>query len=92
MGRKKLSVLLVAAALAAVGLAFAPAAFRGAQQSDRVTVEELKALVAEKKAIILDVRLQADTKIKGAVHIPLGEVEARAEELPRDKEIVTYCA
>ena len=64
-----------------------------AQASDRITIEELKALVATKMPVlILDVRNEIDTKIKGAVHIPLGEVEARAAELPREREIVTYCA
>ena len=43
---------------------------------------------------LLDVReayeLEAGT-IGGAQHIPLGEVEARADELPRDRPVVVYC-
>jgi rhodanese-related sulfurtransferase len=45
--------------------------------------------------VIVDVR-DADSfrqeHIAGAVNIPLDEVSARGEELPRDKRVVTYCA
>jgi rhodanese-related sulfurtransferase len=59
---------------------------------DRVTVEELKTLLAAGKVFVLDVRYQIDRKVKGSTHVPLGEVEARLAELPRDREIVTYCS
>jgi hypothetical protein len=85
--------LLVAATVVLGALLAAPLLLKGVQQSDRITVEELKTLVAEKKPVlILDVRGHVETKIKGAAHIPLDEVEARAGELPREREIVTYCA
>jgi hypothetical protein len=72
----------------------------GAQQSppqpqppaDRVTLEEFKALRAAGKVFVLDVRYGIATKIKGATHIPLGDLETRLAELPRDREIVTYCS
>ncbi len=61
--------------------------------ADRISVEDFKVLLASNKPIIvLDVRGGGDTKIKGARHIPLGELEKRLGELPRDREIVTYCA
>ena len=60
--------------------------------ADRVTLEEFKALRAAGKVFVLDVRYQIDKKIKGAEHIPLGDVEARLADLPRDREIVTYCS
>ncbi len=45
-------------------------------------------------AAILDVR-QVDEyaagHIEGAVHMPLGELPSRVEELPRDRPLVTYC-
>jgi hypothetical protein len=92
MRHRKLPLLL-AAAVVLGGLLAAPLAPKGVQQSDRITVDELKALVAEgKPVVILDVRGHVDTKIKGATHIPLDQVEARASELPHDREIVTYCA
>ena len=60
---------------------------------DRVTVEELKSLLAgERPALVLDVRYGIETKIKSALHVQLDQVGARAAELPRDREIVTYCS
>jgi rhodanese-related sulfurtransferase len=60
---------------------------------DRVSLEELKAMLAAKKPVlILDVRFGVDRKIKGATHIPLDYLESRLSEIPRDREIVTYCS
>ena len=59
---------------------------------DRVTLEEFKALRAEGKILVLDVRVGAATKIKGATYLPLDQLESRLGELPRDREIVTYCS
>ena len=94
-GRPSLNLLL---ALAIFGsfLVLAPSssAQGGAQSSaDRITVDDLKALVADgKPVLILDVRGEIDSKIKGARHIPLNELESRIGEIPPDLEIVTYCA
>lgn len=67
-----------------------------AQESDdvgRITVDELKALLADGKPVtVIDVRNDIDKKIKGAVNVPLDQTEARLAEIPRDREIVTYCA
>ncbi len=60
--------------------------------TDRITLEEFKSLRAAGKVFVLDVRYQIDRKIKGALHVPLGDLEARLAELPRDREIVTYCS
>ncbi|HEX2271927.1 MAG TPA: rhodanese-like domain-containing protein [Pyrinomonadaceae bacterium] len=62
---------------------------------DRVTTAELEKLLKEGKAVVVDVRNKAMYDvghIRGAKLIPLGEVGARADELPRDKMIVTYCS
>ena len=59
---------------------------------DRVTLEEFKALRAQGKILVLDVRIGATTKIKGATYLPLDQLESRLGELPRDREIVTYCS
>ncbi len=64
-----------------------------AQGDGRVTVEEFKQLVARNGVVVLDVRNgEIDRKIKGALHMPYNDIERRAGELPRDREIVTYCA
>ncbi|MBI3651202.1 MAG: hypothetical protein HY231_09175 [Acidobacteria bacterium] len=65
------------------------------EEVERVSVDELILLMAKKKPIvIIDVRGKGgySEKIKGAVQIPLDEIEARMKEIPRDKEIITYCA
>ncbi|QJX00455.1 hypothetical protein FTUN_8085 [Frigoriglobus tundricola] len=46
-------------------------------------------------ALILDFRDRAEREagaIPGSVHIPLGELRARLDELPRDAEIIAHCA
>jgi rhodanese-related sulfurtransferase len=61
----------------------------------RVSVEELRAALAEDRAVVLDVRGSVEYDmghIKGALLMPLGQIAARAGELPRDKLMVTYCA
>jgi hypothetical protein len=60
----------------------------------RMSVDQLILAMAGKKPIvIIDVRHKDDYshKIKGALQIPLDEIEARMKEIPRNKEIITYC-
>jgi rhodanese-related sulfurtransferase len=60
---------------------------------DEITVEQAK----DKKdagAVLLDVREQREwneAHIDGARLIPLGQLESRLSEVPRDKEIVVVC-
>jgi hypothetical protein len=59
----------------------------------RVTVEELKALMASANPpVVVDVRSTARRVIKGALNITGEEVDSRLSELPRDRDIVFYCA
>lgn len=78
----------------ASGAAAARAQTTAPQQvpADRITLEEFKRLRAAGKIYVLDVRYQIETKIKGATHMPLDQLESRMSELPRDREIVTYCS
>lgn len=52
-------------------------------------------LEAGEDIYLLDVRNPDELKehgmIAGAINIPVGELEARLSEVPKDKEIVTYC-
>lgn len=78
---------------AALLLLVAAAGARAQEGEERVTVEEFKRLVARNGAIVLDVRNEEiDRKIKGALHMPYNDIGRRAGELPRGREIVTYCA
>ncbi len=64
----------------------------------RITVDELYALQeAGESLVILDLRPLVDfdldpSLIRGALHIPREEVEAREKEIPRDRDIVLYCS
>ena len=59
----------------------------------RVTPQELMARVeAAEPVLVLDVRKATDGgKIKGAIHLPLAQIEAGVASLPSGYEIVTYC-
>jgi len=63
----------------------------------RLTPEGMKALLDKDKNgefFLLDVRQPEEYEaahLPGAMLIPLGELEARQEELDRSKKIITYC-
>lgn len=63
-----------------------------------ITPEDLKAKLAQNETVaIVDVRgpsaySQSEKTIKGALHTKLRRVAFRLREVPRDKQIVTYCA
>jgi rhodanese-related sulfurtransferase len=67
-------------------------------QIDFIAPEELKTKIAKNEAVaIVDLRgqslyAQSDTKIKGSVHTKVRRVAYRLRELPRDREVITYCA
>ena len=61
----------------------------------RITTVELRTALEEGKAIVIDVRSEPAFKeghVKGARLIPAGDIVAKANELPHDKLIVTYCS
>ena len=66
--------------------------------ADRITIDQLKRkLDAKEKLVIIDARtgsawIGSLVKIKGALHIPLDQLEARMKELPKNREIAAYCA
>lgn len=93
MKRRIFLAVLLACAAAMPAAARAQAAAQAQQvPPDRVTVEEFKRLRDAGKVYVLDVRYSIETKIKGATHVPLDQLESRLSELPRDREIVTYCS
>lgn len=65
-----------------------------AAMARRVDLREADLLVSSGEAIMVDVRSPADyakSHVRGAINIPVSEVQSRASELPRDKLIITYC-
>lgn len=63
-----------------------------------ITPEELKTKIAKKESLaILDLRsessyVQSDKTIKGSLHTKVRKVATRLRDVPRDKEVITYCA
>ena len=75
--------------------AASPATKAPADGVRRVTVTELKDLLARNEAVVIDVRNEQSYKashIKGSTLIPEAEVAKRSDELPKNKLIVTYCS
>jgi len=65
-----------------------------AGEAPRTTAAELKKLLENKQAVVVDVRgREAWDKghIEGALHIPLAELASRMKDLPKDKHVVAYC-
>lgn len=75
----------------------------GMQQMGEASLESAKRIerdvaikkVKEGKAVWIDVRGKESydaSHIKGALSFPLSDIITRAKDLPRDKELITYCA
>ena len=68
---------------------------------DKISVKDANQMVLEKKAVVVDVREQDETKdgfVKGAVLAPISVMKNNKDEwtkieksLPKDKTIVLYC-
>ncbi len=60
-----------------------------------VTTQELKKdLDAKKKILLVDVRQPEEfnfVHLEGSINIPLPEFQSRANEIPKDAEVVTVC-
>lgn len=67
-------------------------------QVEFIAPEELKTKIAKNEAVaIVDLRSQSsyeqgDKTIKGSLHTRVRKVANRLRELPRDREVITYCA
>jgi rhodanese-related sulfurtransferase len=63
--------------------------------SDAISVRDLADMqAAGKEHAVLDVREARELdvcRLDGALHIPMAEVPARAEELPTDRPLVVVC-
>ena len=93
--RRIISVTALAVvALSALAMA-AGARSQGGDGVRRVTPAEARAAVEKGQAVIVDVRGEDSFKaghVRGALWIPVGDIGARAGELPRGKMIITYCS
>jgi rhodanese-related sulfurtransferase len=70
---------------------------RAAEEAPRISKEEVKSLLNNPAAIVLDARIAtdwnaSDKKIKGAVRIDPGDAGSWAGKIAKDKKIIVYCA
>ena len=69
------------------------AAFSLFAPAQDITAEELEKHLENKDVFFLDVREADEIKklgsVPGYVHIPLGELEQRLKEVPKDKLVIT---
>jgi rhodanese-related sulfurtransferase len=68
---------------------------QAAENAPRISKEEARKLVAEGKAVFLDVRSENSYSIghiKGAISIPGSQLAMRITEIPAKKKIIPYCA
>ena len=93
-----LSAALLAASAEAVARQSAVPPPAKPAEIERITPEELKSKIEKNEPVtIIDARSKSsygpsDKKIKGAVRIGEENVAARSKDIPRDKEVVVYCA
>jgi len=65
-----------------------------AAEAPRISVADAKKAIDDGKAVLVDVRSAMNYQqehAKGAISLPTHEVAARMSELPKDKQIITYC-
>jgi hypothetical protein len=65
------------------------------ESARRISRVEAANMVKQGKAVFIDVRPKSDydqAHIKGAISIPLPELQQRYRELPIKKTLITYCA
>ena len=64
-----------------------------AQQAPKMTSDEVMALLEKGEVFFLDVREPKELEdlgtLEGYVNIPLGQIEKRLKEIPKDKAIIT---
>jgi 3-mercaptopyruvate sulfurtransferase SseA len=64
------------------------------ESARRIGPAEAREALAKGTAVLVDVRAKESydaEHAQGAILIPLGDIPARAGELPKDKLIITYC-
>jgi hydroxyacylglutathione hydrolase len=65
-----------------------------AEQTTSIKTAEMVELANSNDAVVIDVRNNSERQaghVPGTIHIPLGELAARADELPRDQPIAVHC-
>lgn len=69
--------------------------FGGGAAAPSVGAREAADLAKRERALIVDVREDREWRtghVPAARHVPLGEIEARLAEIPRDRPVIVICA
>jgi hypothetical protein len=72
-----------------------PATDTSLDAARRISRDEAMKMVKEGKAVYIDVRSKEQydiSHIKGAISIPLSELQTRWRDLPVNRYLITYCA
>ena len=88
------ALLAILALIALVPGTAGRATAAGAAEAPRIAAEEVKRLAAKGEVVIIDTRGKDAYDVEhaeGALSIPMGELESRLAELPKDKLIAAYC-
>ena len=62
---------------------------------NRISAQTLQEITSDEEQIIIDVRKKSEydsEHIKGAINIPLNEIQNRLEQFPKNKSFVLHCA
>lgn len=92
-----LNIVVCAAALAFAPLAQSAVTIEPGKEKGSISVASFERILKEEPSgiAIVDVRDDKDVKkgtFPGAVNIPVGEIEKRMGELPKDKPVVFTCS
>jgi rhodanese-related sulfurtransferase len=98
MTRKFLNIVLCGAALALASLASAAdIAIEQGKEKGSISVASFERILKENPAqiVVIDVRDEKDVKkgtFPGAINIPIGDLEKKLGDLPKDKPVVFTCS
>lgn len=92
---KKASIVVSGALFVSLAWLASGALFEEEKKPERIAASELKKrLDSGEKFLLIDVRepseIEADGAIAGAIHIPMGELEERMKDIPKDIRLVFY--
>jgi predicted sulfurtransferase len=94
LGLAALCLTLAALPAAALLVDPAPPPPKTADEVPRMEAKEVMALLARKEAVLVDVRAAGAFAVmhaEGALSIPEENLDARLQDLPKDKLIAAYC-
>jgi rhodanese-related sulfurtransferase len=91
--RSSMTILYIVIGVLVIGFVLNKIKSHGINQCD---VEEAQAIIKQQDALLLDVRTRGEFQaghLKGAILIPVSELQARMSELAlwKDKPVLVYC-